>query len=642
MPVNMVRSPHEEKMWQQAKAAAKREGHAKDWAYINGVFQRMKSHVGGAKGTDAYRKQMHRNKQGRLVLKRSSVAKSFRTTDLHAHGGVPTDRVYDYLHENYPARVLTWVKRAEWHFQPKVRLSDIQMDRRPGGRNPDKVKAIADAVKKREPMEPVVLVDTGDGKYRIADGYHRTLAHKHAGEHTIRAVVGMGVPEHGPWERAMHEAKLNKSQVRKTRETEAGVAMNPQGPVKMQDDMITEQGVIAPEYRPMESTTDRPEPGMLRVYDKHGRKTNRVQNPQSSAKPMVLSRRNVPSARLVLRKAQALPAGQHWITIHPHGVGANANGEEVKGRHVLIDGDGRIIGGALPKSAHGKHITSWWKGQKTPEPKLHEHLRGHGVAFTHHESGTLTTGHGYQTGPNKWGRPEALPGHVGRALTRKEVLAMLGKAPVHKSQARDPRGLFIRTQGSAHRLKGANPNPRKRMKGNRPRPSALPHEAGNPLGSPMQESSMQTLGAITQSQRRDAHPDWGFDPAANLPGNTKAPKPVGKPGIFVYKSDRQIADALHDYAALIDDGKSPSVALHQVSARYPWAQEFDTTRGRDWWAAVRRANLPRPRAYTGLDTEVDSDHEDGMRPKKAVFWREDLANLGQGIMAPTGSGGAGR
>ena len=52
-----------------------------------------------------------------------------------------------------------------------------------------------------------------------------------------------------------------------------------------------------------------------------------------------------------LRKAQALPAGQHWITIHPNGVGANAEGEPVKGRHVLIDGDGRIVGGAVPKSA---------------------------------------------------------------------------------------------------------------------------------------------------------------------------------------------------------------------------------------------------------------------------------------------------
>ncbi|MDA8206576.1 MAG: SNF2-related protein, partial [Thermaerobacter sp.] len=104
--------------------------------------------------------------------------------------------------------------------------------------------------------------------------------------------------------------------------------------------------------------------------------------------------------------------GEHWITIHPHGTGANAAGETVKGRHVLIDGEGRIVGGAVPKTAQGKHITSWWKDQSQPEPKLHEHLRGHGIAFAHHEAGHLTTGHGYQEGRNKWGRPEASPGHV--------------------------------------------------------------------------------------------------------------------------------------------------------------------------------------------------------------------------------------
>lgn len=70
MPATVVRSPHEEKMWQQAKAAAKRAGRPKDWAYVMATFERMKARVGGKKGMDAYRSQMHRNKKGRLVLKR--------------------------------------------------------------------------------------------------------------------------------------------------------------------------------------------------------------------------------------------------------------------------------------------------------------------------------------------------------------------------------------------------------------------------------------------------------------------------------------------------------------------------------------------------------------------------------------------
>ena len=114
---------------------------------------------------------------------------------------------------------------------------------------------------------------------------------------------------------------------------------------------------------------------------------------------------------LGLRFIKSAP-GEHWITIHPHGTGANAAGENVKGRHVLIDGDGRIVGGAVPKTAQGKHITSWWKEQAQSEPKLHEHLRGHGVAFTHHPAGHLQTGHGFREGKNKWGKPEAEYGHV--------------------------------------------------------------------------------------------------------------------------------------------------------------------------------------------------------------------------------------
>ncbi len=82
-----------------------------------------------------------------------------------------------------------------------------------------------------------------------------------------------------------------------------------------------------------------------------------------------------------LHKSQE--SGEHWITIHPHGKGANANGEEMPGRHVLIDGDGRIVGGAVPQSAQGKHITSWWKkDQGHDEPALSRHLREHGRAHS--------------------------------------------------------------------------------------------------------------------------------------------------------------------------------------------------------------------------------------------------------------------
>jgi hypothetical protein len=121
-----------------------------------------------------------------------------------------TNKVYDYLKENYPEDVLDWVKDAEWSLQDKVPLSKIKMARRPGGaREQDKVKGIAEAVKEGKPMEPVVLVKLSDGTYKIADGYHRTLGFQKAGKSFIRAYVAVTDSDKGKWDKEMHEKKLN-------------------------------------------------------------------------------------------------------------------------------------------------------------------------------------------------------------------------------------------------------------------------------------------------------------------------------------------------------------------------------------------------------------------------------------------------
>lgn len=122
-----------------------------------------------------------------------------------------TERVRAYLEENYPKRVLGWVDDADWTLDQAVPLDEIRMARRPGARDPEKVAGIADAIKAGKPMEPVVLVDTGEDRYAIADGYHRTLAFARAGRKTIAAYIGKVSDEHGPWEREMHDAKLNRS-----------------------------------------------------------------------------------------------------------------------------------------------------------------------------------------------------------------------------------------------------------------------------------------------------------------------------------------------------------------------------------------------------------------------------------------------
>lgn len=134
-----------------------------------------------------------------------------------------------------------------------------------------------------------------------------------------------------------------------------------------------------------------------------------------------------------LTLAKALPAGEHWITIHPHGTGVNAAGEDMTGRHVLIDGDGRIIGGSVPRSAHGQHITNWWKtDQGHAEPALSRHLREHGREHTltprtfllpnqystPRASHEIRMGHGHQTQEvrnlttRRGTHEETLPGHL--------------------------------------------------------------------------------------------------------------------------------------------------------------------------------------------------------------------------------------
>lgn len=121
-----------------------------------------------------------------------------------------TQTVFDYLKENYPTDCLQWVKDAKWSLQKSVPLSDIKMAKRPGGaREMDKVKGIAQAVKDGKPMEPVVLTKLPDGTLKIADGYHRTLGFKHAGEDSIKAYVGEVTEKNGPWDKEMHEKKLN-------------------------------------------------------------------------------------------------------------------------------------------------------------------------------------------------------------------------------------------------------------------------------------------------------------------------------------------------------------------------------------------------------------------------------------------------
>jgi len=42
MPASVVKTEKDEKRWSKAKRLASEQGHDEDWAYIMGIFQRMK------------------------------------------------------------------------------------------------------------------------------------------------------------------------------------------------------------------------------------------------------------------------------------------------------------------------------------------------------------------------------------------------------------------------------------------------------------------------------------------------------------------------------------------------------------------------------------------------------------------------
>lgn len=42
MPVNVVKTNEDERHWQKAKSLAEQQGHKEDWAYVMGIYQKMK------------------------------------------------------------------------------------------------------------------------------------------------------------------------------------------------------------------------------------------------------------------------------------------------------------------------------------------------------------------------------------------------------------------------------------------------------------------------------------------------------------------------------------------------------------------------------------------------------------------------
>lgn len=121
------------------------------------------------------------------------------------------------LAENYPQSTLGWVEKADWSGPHQVNLDEIDMSKRPGGRDQGKVDGIAKGILSGDQgaIAPVVLVKTpGAEKLQVADGYHRTKAREKLGHEAINAYVGEVEEDEGPWDSEMHSKKLNRAAVK--------------------------------------------------------------------------------------------------------------------------------------------------------------------------------------------------------------------------------------------------------------------------------------------------------------------------------------------------------------------------------------------------------------------------------------------
>jgi hypothetical protein len=116
------------------------------------------------------------------------------------------------LERQYPTELLGWVKDAAWRYDPHVLLSGIDMARRPGGRDMQNVDRIEDEIDESDLVVPIVLVQVpGANKYKIADGWHRSLAARHAGKEFIPAYIGQVADATGPWDREMQSLQYRKA-----------------------------------------------------------------------------------------------------------------------------------------------------------------------------------------------------------------------------------------------------------------------------------------------------------------------------------------------------------------------------------------------------------------------------------------------
>lgn len=115
MPMGLVKNERDEHLWSKAKSQAAKQGHTEDWAYINGIYQRMKGHKKSASLLEP-------------LIKRANVDSAEKVRKAQQEKQYPgiTQAHYNMLKSRYDEG-----HRDFWHVPPRIQsaLSKATLDR---------------------------------------------------------------------------------------------------------------------------------------------------------------------------------------------------------------------------------------------------------------------------------------------------------------------------------------------------------------------------------------------------------------------------------------------------------------------------------------------------------------------------------
>ena len=119
--------------------------------------------------------------------------------DFHMRGSSNSgiaEEVYRQLLEDYPKRILGWVRSADWYGPLTVDLDMIDFtnkDKWQASEDTSEVDKFEDKIENEGFAKPIILVNEPNyNKLRIVDGHHRALAYKNLDQPAMAYVANVG------------------------------------------------------------------------------------------------------------------------------------------------------------------------------------------------------------------------------------------------------------------------------------------------------------------------------------------------------------------------------------------------------------------------------------------------------------------